>query len=149
MSETTLVLVKPDGVQRRLVGDIIQRLERRGLDLVGLTLLQIDAALARQHYAAHVEKPFFPPLLEYITSGPSVALAFRGERAIDAVRQTLGATDPVKAAPGTIRGDMALAIGRNLTHGSDGPEAAQTELALFFPEGLVDRQPVDREWIKE
>lgn len=150
MSEVSLVLIKPDGVQRRLVGTIITRLEQRGLDLVGMKLMKISEELAREHYAAHVDKPFFPPLLEYINSGPVVAMVWRGKRAIEAVRQTLGATDPVKAAPGTIRADLALEIGRNLTHGSDSPEAGEQEVARFFkPEEILDWQPVDGEWVYE
>lgn len=134
MSERTLVLVKPDGVSRGLVGDVISRIERKGLTLVALELRKVDPALAEQHYAEHVEKPFFPSLLEFITSGPVVAAVVEGERAIDAFRQLAGATDPVKAATGSIRGDHALEIQNNIVHGSDGPDAAKREISLWFPD---------------
>ena len=148
--ERTLVLVKPDGVQRGLVGAILGRLEARGLKLVGLKLLRVDEALARRHYAAHLDKPFFAGLLQHITSGPVAAAVVEGEHAVEAVRQITGATDPVKAAPGSVRGDMALNIGRNLIHGSDSPESAATEVALFFqPEELVPWAWVLDPWVTE
>ena len=130
--ERTLVIIKPDAVQRGLVGEIILRLERRGLKIVGLKLLQIDEALARRHYSVHEGKPFFAGLIRYITSAPVVVMALEGPRAIEVVRSTMGATNPVNAAPGTIRAGYSLEIGRNLVHGSDGAETAARELALFF-----------------
>ena len=130
--ERTFVLAKPDAVQRGLAGTIITRLEARGLTIVGLKLLQIDRPLAERHYEAHVGKPFFDGLVAFITSSPVVALVLEGNGAIEVVRQAIGDTAPAKAAPGTIRGDLALDIGRNLVHGSDSPEAAQREIALFF-----------------
>ena len=149
-TERTLVLVKPDGVQRGLAGVILARLEARGLKLVGLKLLHVDEALARRHYAAHLDKPFFASLLRHITSGPVVAVAVEGENAVEAVRQLMGATDPVKAAPGSVRGDLALNIGRNLIHGSDSPESAAAEVALFFqPQELVSWSWVLEPWVTE
>ena len=149
-TERTLVLVKPDGVQRGLVGVILGRLEARGLKLVGLKLLRVDEALARRHYAAHLDKPFFAGLLQHITSGPVAAAVVEGEHAVEAVRQLMGATDPVKAAPGSVRGDLALTIGRNLIHGSDSSESAATEVALFFqPQELVSWSWVLEPWITE
>ena len=130
--EQTLVLVKPDGVQRGLIGEIIHRLERRGLKLLGLKLLQMSPELASAHYEAHVGKPFYEGLVTYITSGPVVALVWQGKDAIQIVRNTMGATNAGAAAPGTIRGDLAVEIGRNLVHGSDGPESAAREGGLFF-----------------
>ena len=134
MTETqrTLVLVKPDGVKRRLVGEIISRFESRGLELVGLKVIKIDEDLAKRHYAAHAEKTFFPGLVEFITSGPVVAMALEGEFAIEVVRQSMGSTDPLKAFPGTIRGDFGVDIGENLVHGSDSVEAATHEISIFF-----------------
>lgn len=132
--ERTLVLLKPDAVQRGLVGTILSRLETRGLKIVALRMLQMDSALANRHYAAHEGKPFFKGLVDFITSGPIVAAIFEGRNAVDVVRNTMGSTDSGKAAPGTIRGDLALDIGHNLIHGSDSPEAAQMEIAIFFPE---------------
>ena len=137
MSERTLVLVKPDGVQRALVGEIIARIERKGLRLAALQLRTIDADLAKAHYAEHVGKPFFDSLVTFITSGPLVAAVVEGERAIGAFRQLAGGTDPVeKAATGSIRGDFGLATQFNLVHGSDSPESAAREIGLWFP-GLV------------
>ena len=130
--ERTLILVKPDAVQRGLIGEVLGRLERRGLRLVALRLMQADEALARRHYAEHEGKPFFAGLVDYITSSPLVAAVFEGPDAVAASRQTMGSTNPVEAAPGTIRGDFALEVGRNLVHGSDGPESAAREIALFF-----------------
>ena len=148
--ERTLVLVKPDAVQRGLAGEIIGRLERRGLKLAGMKLMQVTPELARRHYGAHVGKPFFEGLVKFITSSPLVAIAVEGENAVDVVRTTMGATNPAEAAPGTIRGDFGLTIGANLIHGSDSAESAAAELALFFGEGEVvdyDRD-IDR-WIIE
>jgi len=130
--ERTLVLAKPDAVARGLSGEIVARLERRGLVLRGAKLLRVDQALAEQHYAEHVEKPFFGELIAFITSGPTLALVVEGEGAIATVRQTMGATNPAQAGPGTIRGDLALAMPDNLVHGSDSPESAVREIALWF-----------------
>ncbi len=130
--ERTLILVKPDAVQRGLIGEVLGRLERRGLRLVALRLMRADEALARRHYAEHEGKPFFGGLVDYITSSPLVAAVFEGPDAIAAARRTMGATRPAEAAPGTIRGDLALEAGRNLVHGSDGPDSAAREIALFF-----------------
>ena len=130
--EHTFIMVKPDGVQRGLVGEVISRLERKGLDLERIRGLTITEDLARTHYEEHVEKPFFPELLEFITSGPVVAMEWSGDGAISVCRDHMGATDPKKAAPGTIRGDLGLAVTENIIHGSDGPESAARELEIFF-----------------
>jgi nucleoside-diphosphate kinase len=130
--ERTLVLIKPDGVERRLAGEILGRLERRGLTLRGAKLLLVDRALAEEHYGEHREKPFFGELVEFITSAPTLALVVEGESAIQVVRTTMGATNPVNSAPGTIRGDLALAMPNNLVHGSDSPESAEREIGLWF-----------------
>ena len=136
MTERTLMLIKPDGVQRGLVGDIIGRIERKGLKIVALELKNVDDALARAHYAEHADKPFFASLLEFITSGPVLAAVLQGPRAVAAFRQLAGGTDPVeKASPGTIRGDLGLETQFNLVHGSDSPESAAREIALWFPAG--------------
>ena len=148
--ERTLVLVKPDGVQRGLAGEVISRLERRGLKMVAMKLMQVDDSLARQHYGEHVDRPFFPGLVSFITSGPIVAMAWEGDDAISMVRQTMGATNPVDSAPGTIRGDLAINIGRNLVHGSDSLESAQRELGLFFTPGeILSYQRSTDAWITE
>ena len=126
------MLVKPDAMQRALAGEVLSRLERRGLRLVGLRLLQVDEAMAKRHYAEHEGKPFFPGLVDYITSSPIVAAVFEGVNAVAAARQTMGTTRPTEAAPGTIRGDFGLEVGRNLVHGSDSPESAAREIAIFF-----------------
>ena len=135
--ETTLVLLKPDAVRRGLMAEVIGRFERRGFRFRGMRLLQLDRATAELHYAEHSERPFFGELVDFITSGPVLALALEGESAIQAVRTMMGATNPVNAAPGTIRGDYALLMGENIVHGSDSKESAKRELALFFPDGLV------------
>jgi len=135
--ETTLVLVKPDGMERRLAGEILTRLERRGLVLRGARLLKIAKPLAREHYAEHKGKPFFGDLVSFITSGPVLALAVRGESAISVVRTMMGATNPLDSAPGTIRGDFALELSENIVHGSDSRASAKRELGLFFPDGLI------------
>jgi len=135
--ETTLVLVKPDGMERRLAGEIISRLERRGLELRGARLLRISKPMAREHYAEHKGKPFYGGLVDFITSGPVLALAVSGESAISVVRTMMGATNPLDSAPGTIRGDYALELEQNIVHGSDSRASARRELALFFPDGLV------------
>ena len=146
-AERTLVLVKPDGVQRGLVGDVVSRLERRGLHLVGLKLMRIDEQLAARHYAEHVGKPFYPGLVRFITSSPVVAMVWEGPGAVALVRSTMGATDPAKSAPGTIRGDLAVSIGTNVVHGSDSPERAGVEVGLFFQEDeLVSWQSAVAEW---
>jgi nucleoside-diphosphate kinase len=132
MSENTFVMVKPDGVSRGLVGEVISRFERKGLRLARIRMLTIDEDLARRHYAEHVERPFFPELLEFITTGPVVAMEWSGESAVSVARTLMGATDPKKADPGTIRGDLGLAVTQNIVHGSDSPESATRELALFF-----------------
>ena len=148
--ERTLVLVKPDGVQRGLIGEVINRLEHRGLKLVGMKLMEVDDALARQHYGEHVDRPFFGGLVEFITSAPVVAMAWEADNAVEAVRNTMGQTNPTSSPPGTIRGDLGLDIGRNLVHGSDSPESAQRELSLFFSDGeLLDYKRSNDPWIKE
>ena len=134
MSERTLVLVKPDGVARALVGEVISRIERKGLRLAALELRTVSAETATAHYAEHVERAFFPSLLEFITSGPVVAIIVEGDRAVAAFRQLAGGTDPVeKATPGTIRGDFGLSTQLNLVHGSDSAESAEREIGLWFP----------------
>ena len=130
--EKTLVLVKPDGVRRGLSGEIIARFEKRGLQIVALKLLQISRPMAEKHYAEHVGKPFFDSLVEFITSGPVVAMVVKGDHAIRAVRAMMGATNPLEAAPGTIRGDFALVMSENVIHGSDGSESAEREIKAFF-----------------
>jgi nucleoside-diphosphate kinase len=134
-TERTFMMVKPDGVARGLVGEVIARLERKGLALEQIRMLEIDESLARRHYEEHVEKPFFPELLEFITSGPVVAMEWSGESAISVCRAVMGATDPKEAAPGTIRGDLGLQVTHNIVHGSDGPESAARELEIFFAAG--------------
>jgi nucleoside-diphosphate kinase len=131
--ERTLVLVKPDGVARRLVGEVLARLERKGLALVAVELRTLDRATAEAHYAEHAGKPFFGPLIEFITSGPLLAAVAEGPRAIETWRAMMGPTDPVKAPSGTVRGDYGLVVTENLVHGSDSPESAAREIALFFP----------------
>ena len=149
MTERTLVLVKPDGVQRLLVGRILGRFEERGLKIVGLKLVAVDRGLAEAHYAVHRERPFFDGLVAFITSSPLVAVALEGPNAIATVRSMVGATRPHEAAPGTIRGDLAMETAQNLVHASDGPEAAVAELALWFAPGeIVDyARDVDR-WVR-
>ena len=148
--ERTLIIIKPDAVQRGLVGQIITRFERRGLLLAGLKLIHIDESLAERHYAIHKGKPFYEPLIQYITSSPVVVLVLEGNDAIEIARRTMGATNPAEAAPGTIRADFALEIGRNLVHGSDGPDTAAIEVPLFFTEDeiLSYERDTDR-WIFE
>ena len=133
--ESTLVLIKPDAVQRKLAGEILARFEQRGLEIRAARFLTVDRALADEHYAEHREKPFFGELVEFITSGPTLALVLEGESAISVVRTTMGATNPTDAAPGTVRGDLALAMPDNLVHGSDSPESAEREIALWFGDG--------------
>ena len=134
MPERTLVLIKPDGVRRGLIGAVISRIERKGLSIVAMELRTLDRETATSHYAEHEGKPFFEPVLSFITSGPLVALVAEGPRAVAAFRGLAGATDPVQATPGTIRGDHALEIGENIVHGSDSVDSAQREIKIFFPE---------------
>ena len=130
--ERTLIIIKPDAVQRGLIGEIVARFERRGLRIAAMKLIQIDKALAERHYAIHKGKPFYEPLIQYITSSPVVVMALEGNDAIEIARRTMGATNPSEAAPGTIRADFGLEVGRNLVHGSDGVETAAIEVNLFF-----------------
>lgn len=148
--ERTLILIKPDAVSRGLIGEITLRIERRGYVISAMKLMQVDGARAREHYAEHKGKPFFDDLVAFITSAPLVAMAVEGEGAIGGCRQIIGATSPLDAAPGSIRGDLAQTIGRNLVHGSDRPASAQRELNLFFEdrEFVSRRHDLDR-WIKE
>lgn len=146
--ERTFVMVKPDGVQRGLIGEVILRLERRGLKLVAAKFMQVSRDLAETHYAVHKGKPFYAGLVNYITSAPVMAMVWEGPNAIQAVRQTMGATRPTEAAPGSIRHDFALEVGRNLTHASDGPETAEAEIALWFKPGeLVSWNRATDDWI--
>jgi nucleoside-diphosphate kinase len=146
--ERTFVLVKPDGVQRGLIGTIMQRLEQRGLKMVAARFLLVSQELAETHYAVHKGKPFYEGLIRYITSAPVMAMVWEGPNAIAAVRQTMGATRPVEAAPGTVRHDFGLEVERNLTHASDAPDTAQTEIALWFkPDELVDWERALEPWI--
>ena len=135
--ERTLVLVKPDGVERGLAGEIVRRFEARGLVLRGAKLLRVSEDLAGEHYAEHREKPFFGELVDFITSGPTLAFVLEGEGAIATCRATIGATNPADATPGSLRGDLALAMPDNLVHGSDSPESAEREIGIWFPDGLV------------
>ena len=148
--ERTFVAIKPDGVQRGLAGEVISRLERRGLKLVAIRLMQVDEELAGRHYAEHVDRPFFSSLVSFITSGPIVAMIWEANNAVALARQTMGSTNPGEAAPGTIRGDFGVDIGRNIVHGSDGPESAEREIGLFFETGdaLAYTRSTDK-WIIE
>jgi len=148
--ERTLILVKPDAMQRGLAGEVLHRFERRGLRIVGLKLVQVRQELAAQHYAEHEGKPFYPGLIEYITSSPVIAAVLEGTGAIAMVRKTIGKTNPAEAEPGTIRGDLGIETGRNLVHASDGPESAPREIGLWFREDELVSWPrdVDR-WIFE
>lgn len=130
--ERTFIMVKPDGVQRSLIGEVLSRLERKGLQLVGLKLMQISPELASKHYREHLGKPFYDSLIAFITSAPVAAMVWEGDDAVSVARTLIGATDPQKAAPGTIRGDLAVFTGNNIVHGSDSPESAQREIVLFF-----------------
>jgi nucleoside-diphosphate kinase len=148
--ERTFVMVKPDGVQRGLVGEIVRRFEQRGLKLVGMKMVQLTPEFAHKHYEVHVGKPFFEGLIRYITSGPVVAMVLEGTEAIGVARSTMGATNPAKAAPGTIRADLSIEMGRNLVHGSDGPDTAQFEIGLWFkPDELITYQRSVDPWIFE
>jgi nucleoside-diphosphate kinase len=148
--ERTLIIVKPEGVQRGLIGNVITRLELRGLKFVGLKLMHITPVLAEQHYGVHKGKPFYPGLVKHITSGPVVVGVVEGPEAISVVRTTMGATNPAEAIPGTIRGDYALEIGFNIIHGSDGPETAVQEINLFFrSQELLSYGLVTDQWVYE
>ena len=148
--ERSLVLLKPDAVQRGLVGEIISRLERRGFTLVGAKLMSVSEDLARRHYAEHVGKPFFVGLVSFITSSPIMAIVIQGQNAVGVVRATIGETDPLNAAPGTIRGDLAVSIGMNLIHGSDSQESAKREIELFFSDDeLLDYEKDADRWTTE
>ncbi len=146
--ERTLILLKPDCVQRRLAGAVLERFERKGLRLAGLKLVQASRALAEQHYAVHKGKPFYDSLLQFLTAGPTVALVLEGREAVAVARALIGVTDGAKAAPGTIRGDFGISVQNNLIHGSDSADNARMEIALWFrPDELVDWRPVDAPWI--
>ena len=148
--ELTLLLIKPDGVQRGLIGDIVKRVEQRGLRLIGMKFMRVSRALAETHYSIHKGKPFYDKLIEYITSAPVVAMAWQGNKAVVVVRQVLGATDPTAADPGTVRADYGIDIGRNLTHGSDSVLTGNAEVNLWFTkEELVDWEKIGEEWVFE
>jgi len=150
MIQKSFVMMKPDAVQRRLMGEILSRFEQKGLKIVACKLIQIDEELAKTHYGEHAEKPFFPSLVEYITSSPSLAMVIEGEEAITTIRKLVGATNPLEADLGTIRGDFALDTGRNIIHASDAPESAEREIGLFFNENeICDYQIVDNDLIYE
>ena len=143
-------MIKPDGVQRNLIGEVIKRLETKGFTLVGLKLMSVSRELAEQHYGVHKERPFFPGLVEFIISSPVVAMVWEGDGVIASARKIIGATNPLNAEPGTIRGDYGVAVGRNLIHGSDAPETAQSEIALWFKdEELVSWKPISTPWLYE
>ena len=146
--EKTFLMVKPDGVQRQLIGDIVARFERKGFQLVGAKLMQIPTELAEQHYGEHKERPFFGELVEFITSGPVFAMVWQGENVIATARQMMGATNPKDSMPGTIRGDYAAIVSKNIIHGSDSPESAEREIGLFFKEEeLVEYSRSINEWV--
>jgi len=148
--ERTLALVKPDGVQRGLIGEVISRLEHRGLKLAAMKLMRLDQATAQEHYGEHVDRPFFSGLVEFITSGPLVAMVWEADGAVEIVRNTMGATDPKNSPMGSIRGDLGVNIGRNLVHGSDSVESASREIALFFQPGeILDYTRSNDSWIIE
>jgi nucleoside-diphosphate kinase len=147
--ERTFLMVKPDGVGRRLIGEVISRLEHKGIKLVGAKFMRITRDLAKKHYAEHVGKDFYKSLEDFITSGPVLAMVWEGESAIAVSRTVMGKTDPKEALPGTIRGDLGLAKTKNIIHGSDGPESAKREIALFFkPEELIDHKLSDESWLE-
>jgi nucleoside-diphosphate kinase len=147
--ERTFIILKPDAVQRGLIGEIITRFERRGLKIVAMKFMQVSDELARKHYAVHEQRPFFAGLIQYITSAPVLTMVVEGTNAIAVVRNTVGATKPAEAAPGTIRADFGLEIGRNLVHASDGPDTAASEIALWFGHDLVTWQRANDPWIFE
>ena len=146
--EKTFLMVKPDGVQRELIGEIVSRFEKKGFQLVGAKLMAIPTSLAEKHYAEHKERPFFGELVDFITSGPVFAMVWQGENVISTARQMMGATNPKDAATGTVRGDFAVTVGKNIIHGSDSPESAEREIGLFFKtEELVDYSKLNNHWI--
>lgn len=148
--ERTFIMIKPDGVQRHLTGEIIHRFERKGFTLVGLKMMQVSRELAETHYSVHKERPFFKGLVDFITSAPVIAMVWEGENVVSAARNLIGATNPTTADPGSIRGDFGVSIGRNLIHGSDAIETAQTEVALWFEEAeLTKWNPVRQPWLYE
>jgi nucleoside-diphosphate kinase len=148
--ERTFIAIKPDGVQRKLIGEVIRRFETKGFTLVGLKFMQVSRELAEQHYGVHRERPFFGSLVDFITSSPVVAMVWEGDGVVASARKIIGATNPLTAEPGTIRGDFGANIGRNLIHGSDAVETAQQEIALWFkPEELVSWQSTIQPWIYE
>ncbi|MFQ6061079.1 MAG: nucleoside-diphosphate kinase [Thermoplasmata archaeon] len=146
--ERTFALIKPDGVQRGLIGEVLHRFERRGLKIVAMKMLTVTEHLAKAYYSEHIGKPFFEPLIRYITSGPSVAIVLEGEEAVSVVRRMMGGTSPSEADPGTIRGDYGLQISRNIIHGSDSLTSAEREISLFFDkEEIVDFERIDEKWL--
>ncbi len=146
--ERTFLMIKPDGVQRNLIGPIVERLENKGFKIVGAKLMQVSDELAKTHYGEHSEKPFFGKLVDFITSGPVFAMVLEGENIISTARLVVGATNPQEAAPGTIRGDFGLTVGKNIIHGSDSPESAEREINLFFDESeLIDYSLINKDWI--
>ena len=148
--ERTLVILKPDAVQRGLVGEIISRFEKRGLKIVAMKMVKVSRKLAEEHYKVHRGKPFFEPTVKYITSSPVIAMVIEGNNAVEIVRKMIGSTDPQKAEPGTIRGDYALYIGRNIIHGSDSKETADFEISLWFNKGeIFEYTRIDEEWLEE
>ena len=148
--ERTFVMIKPDGVQRGLIGEIISRIERKGLKIVAMKMLRISRDLAEKHYAEHRRKPFFNPLIDYITSGPVVAMVVEGKEAVKVVRSLVGKTNPIEASPGTIRGDYAMDVGRNVIHAADSLESANREIKLFFDENeIFEYRRVDEDWVYE
>ena len=147
--ERSFIMIKPDGVQRGLVGDIISRFETKGFTLVGLKQMAVSRELAEEHYAVHKERPFFSGLVEYIISAPVVAMVWEGEGVIASARKLIGATNPLDAEPGTIRGDYGITIGRNIIHGSDAPETAKSEIELWFGSDLCSWEPTMKPWLYE
>jgi|SRR4051794_36099039 len=148
LMEKTFLMVKPDGVQRNLIGEIVSRFEKKGFQLVGGKLMSISQELAEEHYGEHKERPFFGELVDFITSGPVFAMVWQGENVISTARQMMGSTNPKDAAPGTIRGDFGITVGKNVIHGSDSPESAVREIGLFFNEGeVVEYSKLMNEWI--
>jgi nucleoside-diphosphate kinase len=145
--EKTFLMVKPDGVQRNLIGEIVSRFERKGFQLVGAKLMSIPRELAEEHYGEHKERPFFGELVEFITSGPVFAMVWQGENVISTARLMMGSTNPKDAAPATIRGDYGLTVGKNVIHGSDSPASAEREIGLFFKEGVVEYSKLVNEWV--
>jgi len=148
--ERTFLAIKPDGVQRKLIGEIIRRFEAKGFTLVGLKLMSVSRELAETHYGVHRERPFFPGLVDFITSGPVVAMVWEGKGVIASARKIIGATNPLNSEPGTLRGDFGVDVGRNIIHGSDAPETAEQEIKLWFkPEDLISWEPAAIAWIYE